>query len=103
MEKNTDVSPLTLADRSADQAITQVIEGSGVLVFSEEGNGLLTDAHASWLVDPLVGTKRFIAKNVEVHRNILFFEGVQPRSGVVYSPEIDLFFYGGVWFCAWRM
>lgn len=48
-----------------------------------------------WLVDPLDGTKEFIACNGEFTVNIALIEKGKPLWGVVYAPVLDRLYYGG--------
>lgn len=81
-----DGSPLTLADKAAHNVILKELAKTGIPVVSEEGNDLLMDADLYWLVDPLDGTKDFLAKNDEFTVNIALISGTRPLLGVVYGP-----------------
>ena len=89
-----DGSPLTLADQAAHKAIAAVLGDSGIPVVSEEGNDLLMDARCYWLVDPLDGTKDFIAANDEFTVNIALIDEGQPVLGVVFAPALDEMYAG---------
>jgi 3'(2'), 5'-bisphosphate nucleotidase len=97
-----DASPLTLADLASHQAI---VDGLAVLtpdipVLSEEAADIpyATRSHWErfWLVDPLDGTKEFIKRNGEFTVNIALIENGKPVMGVVYSPVLDVCYYGSV-------
>jgi len=48
-----------------------------------------------WLIDPLDGTKEFLARNDEFTVNIaLILEG-EPVWGAVCAPALDQLFWGG--------
>ncbi|EKD76831.1 MAG: 3'(2'),5'-bisphosphate nucleotidase [uncultured bacterium] len=49
--------------------------------------------HRHWLVDPLDGTRGFIARNAEFTVNIALIENHQPILGVLYSPVNQHCFY----------
>ena len=47
-----------------------------------------------WLVDPLDGTKEFIAGNDEFTVNIALIHAARPALGVVYAPALDAMYAG---------
>lgn len=55
-----------------------------------------------WLLDPLDGTKEFLARNGEFTVNIALIEDGRPVLGVVYAPAIDTLYWGGKEQGAWR-
>jgi 3'(2'), 5'-bisphosphate nucleotidase len=88
-----DGSPLTLADREAHQVVEAHLAVSGIQVISEEGQELHLDATRYWLVDPLDGTKDFLAGNDEFTVNIALIDYGYPVIGVVLAPALgDLYF-----------
>ena len=62
VEKKTDGSPVTIADRSAEQTarewISRRFPDDGIL--GEEFGALLPSAKRRWLIDPIDGTKTFV-------------------------------------------
>jgi len=103
-----DGSPVTAADRAAHRVIVAELErfAPGVPVISEEGE--IPDAadRASWatfwLVDPLDGTKEFIARNGEFTVNIALVAGGEPVLGVVHAPALGLTYAAGKGLGAWK-
>lgn len=85
-----DDSPLTLADKNANDVINSFLEPTGVPIISEENKQ--TDYNdrknwsTCWIVDPLDGTKEFIKKNGEFTVNIALVENGIPLLGVIYVP-----------------
>ena len=77
-----DGSPLTLADQAAHLVIVDRLMESGLVVVSEEGEDLHTAAERYWLVDPLDGTKDFLAGNDEFTVNIALVDQGRPVLGV---------------------
>ena len=90
IEKKSDNSPLTLADKNAHLCIMRYLGGTGIPVLSEEGQHLpfceRRNWHRLWVVDPLDGTKEFIKKNGEFTVNIALVEDGAPVMGVIYVP-----------------
>ncbi len=85
-----DHSPLTLADRRADDIIKKTLEPTGIPVFTEESAGVPYEIRKTWkrywLVDPLDGTKEFIHHNHEFTVNIALIENRHPVFGIIYLP-----------------
>ena len=100
-----DNSPLTEADLAAHHVI---IDGLSVLtpaipVVSEEDAASLVHRVAKkpfWLIDPLDGTKEFIARNGEFTVNIALVVQGEPVWGVVHAPAIGQTYWGGSGFGA---
>jgi 3'(2'), 5'-bisphosphate nucleotidase len=90
-----DNSPLTLADKAANQIICSGLEQLPVKfpIISEENKEIDYEERRqfeyAWLVDPLDGTKEFIAKNGEFTVNIALIHQQQIVMGVVYTPALD--------------
>jgi 3'(2'), 5'-bisphosphate nucleotidase len=55
-----------------------------------------------WLIDPMDGTKEFIAQNDEFTVNIALIDGGCSVLGVVYAPAIDAMYWGGAGLGAFR-
>lgn len=98
-----DGSPLTLADQAAHRVIADRLVDSGLVVVSEEGEDLHLAAERYWLVDPLDGTKDFLAGNGEFTVNIALVDQRRPVLGVVFAPVIDTFYWGAEGMGAWRI
>jgi 3'(2'), 5'-bisphosphate nucleotidase len=98
--QKADRSPVTEADTAAEAEILRALAALApdVPVVAEEqaaAQGLPTDAAARFfLVDPLDGTKEFIAKNGEFTVNIALIENGRPVLGVVYLPATDVGYVG---------
>jgi 3'(2'), 5'-bisphosphate nucleotidase len=98
VEVKGDGSPLTLADRLANTAITNLLLSTDLPILSEEGRNIPFEERRSWsrfwLVDPLDGTKEFIKKNDEFTVNIALVDGNTPVLGVVYAPACKVLYVG---------
>lgn len=103
VEYKEDDSPLTLADQKAHQFIVSRLLDSGVIVVSEEGEDLHLKADRYWLVDPLDGTKDFLAGTGEFTVNIALIDHQQPVLGVVFAPALNCSYFGCVGMGAWRI
>jgi 3'(2'), 5'-bisphosphate nucleotidase len=88
-----DASPLTLADLAAEKTIRAGLEAvSDFPIISEEAAVPLYDMRKEWptfwLVDPLDGTKEFIARNGEFTVNAALIHEGRPVLGVVGVPVL---------------
>ena len=103
LEHKQDGSPLTAADRAAHQVITTHLAGSKLVVVSEEGAELSLNAERYWLVDPLDGTRDFLAGNGEFTVNIALIDQNRPLLGVLFAPDMDDLYWGGEGMGTWRI
>ena len=103
-----DDSPVTAADLAAHQVIADGLQvlAPHIPVLSEEDCEIpLAERQAWrrwWLVDPLDGTKEFIAGSEEFTVNIALIEEGEVVFGVVAMPTNGRCYFGGRGLCAWR-
>ncbi|MDE1943639.1 MAG: 3'(2'),5'-bisphosphate nucleotidase CysQ [Betaproteobacteria bacterium] len=100
IDHKADETPLTQADLAAHQTIFRGLQALTPLipVVSEEDESSLvfrTAAGLYWLVDPLDGTKEFLARNGEFTVNIALVSDGEARWGVVVAPAIGAAYWGG--------
>jgi 3'(2'), 5'-bisphosphate nucleotidase len=103
-ELKLDGSPVTQADLAAHQVIVQGLAAltPKIPVVSEEGVVLDQPRYSTfWLVDPLDGTREFVAGSGEFTVNIALIEHETPVFGVVYVPMTAELFWGGSKIGAW--
>ena len=103
VEHKADGSPVTQADKTADEMIRQALAKltPDIPVVSEENVDstpfeVRRQWPAFWLVDPLDGTKEFIERTGEFCVNIALVVGGESVLGVVYGPVRD------VTYCAYQ-
>ncbi len=104
--EKTDATPVTDADHAAEDLILPRLRAltPDVPVISEEeasrGEDPSRDGVTFWAVDPLDGTREFIARSGEFSVNIGLIRDGVPVFGVVHGPDLGLTFYtdgiGGV-------
>jgi len=98
VEYKEDESPLTIADKNANEIIMSFLNNTGIPVLSEEGRSIPYEERKSWtslwIVDPLDGTKEFVKRNGEFTVNIALIENSVPVLGVVYVPVTDELYFG---------
>ena len=92
--------PVTEADRSANQHIVSRIQAAypndGILSEESKDDLIRLELERTWIVDPLDGTKEFIARNGEF--SIMIGLAIQGRAvmGVVMQPDPGLLYIGAV-------
>ncbi len=95
VELKSDDSPLTLADKAANDIIRSglVKLETKLPIISEEMKEIPFAERSQyehyWLVDPLDGTKEFLKHNGEFTVNIALIAKDKPVIGVVYVPVTD--------------
>lgn len=94
VQQKTDLSPITAADLAAHNIIVRSLETIlSIPIVSEEA--ALADFSVRrnwdryWLIDPLDGTKEFIAGTGEFTVNIALIQSGVPVLGVVHVPLMD--------------
>ena len=108
IENKSDKSPLTIADKKANDFICQELRGlyPEIPIISEENKNDDWEVRRkytwAWIVDPLDGTKEFIKRNGEFTVNIgLVYMGL-PMAGFVGIPAQGLIYWGGMKGGAWK-
>lgn len=98
LQSKADSSPLTRADIASHQCLVQGLAdfGLGCPVVSEEDAVSVSercDQGHFWLLDPLDGTKEFIARNGEFTVNVALIEAGRPVLGVVVAPALGQIYW----------
>ncbi|MDR4988680.1 MAG: 3'(2'),5'-bisphosphate nucleotidase CysQ [Bacteroidales bacterium] len=97
IEEKPDGTPITLADRNANDIICGLLSGSPYPIISEENSEVPFATRSGWpycwIVDPLDGTREFISRNGEFTVNIALIHEAQPVLGVIHAPAS-----GRTWF-----
>ncbi|QRY82362.1 3'(2'),5'-bisphosphate nucleotidase CysQ [Pseudomonas sp. PDNC002] len=108
VELKADESPVTAADLAAHRVLADGLRALApdVPVLSEEDCDIPLEQRAQWtrwwLVDPLDGTKEFIAGSDEFTVNVALIEQGRVVFGVVGIPASGRCYYGGTGLGAWR-
>ena len=102
-----DGSPVTVADERAEAIIRERLENlaPSIPIIAEEAvaaGAPLAAAAQFFLVDPLDGTREFIARNGEFTVNIALVSLGVPIAGAVYAPALNRLWFAGesAFFCA---
>lgn len=100
VEYKDDKSPLTLADKNANDIINTFLVPTEIPIISEENKQIDYSTRKSWttcwIVDPVDGTKEFIKRNGEFTVNIALVTNGIPELGVIYVPAIRTLYYAEV-------
>ncbi len=97
IETKSDNSPITRADKAANDYIVQKVQEKypdfGLL--SEESKDTKERLHKEyvWVIDPLDGTKEFIKRNGEFTVNVGLVKNGKPVLGVVFIPVRNEIYY----------
>ena len=107
LKYKTDESPLTRADLLAHQHISQelAVLTPGIARVSEEDEQSHKRRKPTgdfWLIDPLDGTKEFLAKNGEFTVNIALVRDGKSVLGVVVAPALGQAYWGAEGLGAYR-
>ena len=108
VDRKADASPVTAADLAAHQVLAAGLRALApeIPVLSEEDCAIGLAERGQWqrwwLVDPLDGTKEFIAGSEEFTVNVALVEQGRVVFGVVGVPANGRCYYGGAELGAWR-
>ena len=101
VEEKADSSPVTEADKRAEELILRSIS-MGITdkypIIGEEafasGDAPAIGEDPFWLVDPLDGTKEFVSRNGEFTVNIAIIDNGRPVMGVIHAPVSGQTYWG---------
>lgn len=99
VEYKADDSPLTIADRQSHDIIATGLKRMtpDIPIVSEEAPAVPYEERSGWdyfwLVDPLDGTKEFVARTNEFTINIALIHRDEPVLGIVYPPVLNVLYY----------
>jgi 3'(2'), 5'-bisphosphate nucleotidase len=109
VQEKEDASPLTAADLAANRVIVAGLRAltPDIPVISEECEETPFAERSAWprcwMVDPLDGTREFIARNDEFSVNIALIEGDRAVLGVVHAPVTGISWCAARGHGAWRI
>jgi histidinol-phosphatase len=94
VERKRDASPVTVADREAEQRVVEVLRAA----FPEHGIlgeefGEHAGRGARWIIDPIDGTKSFIRGIPYFATLVALEEDGEVTTGAIYAPVLDELLY----------
>ena len=100
VEYKDDKSPLTEADKQANDIINSFLLPTQIPIISEENKqtdySIRKNWETCWVVDPVDGTKEFIKRNGEFTVNIALVTNGKPVLGVIYVPASKVLYFADV-------
>ncbi|WP_452230580.1 MULTISPECIES: 3'(2'),5'-bisphosphate nucleotidase CysQ [unclassified Lacinutrix] len=100
VEIKDDKSPLTEADKKANDVINAYLVNTEFPIISEENKqtdyAVRKTWKTCWVVDPVDGTKEFIKRNGEFTVNIALVTNGKPELGVIYVPATKTIYVADV-------
>ncbi|PKG52021.1 3'(2'),5'-bisphosphate nucleotidase CysQ [Olleya sp. 1-3] len=100
VEIKDDKSPLTEADKKANDIINSYLINTEFPIISEENKqtdyATRKNWTTCWVVDPVDGTKEFIKRNGEFTVNIALVTNGKPELGVIYVPATKTIYVANV-------
>lgn len=109
IESKADQSPVTSADLASNRFISDLLlrEFPGIPIISEEADkpdySVRKTWEQAWLLDPLDGTREFIAGNDEFAINLALVRGNRPVFGIISIPAKNLVYYGAAGEGSWKI
>ncbi len=99
VDLKADQSPVTVADKTSSQIISKHLSKTNIQIISEEEEAAsYTERQKQeyiWIIDPLDGTKEFIAKNGEFCICIALVKNGNPIFGLIAAPIEQTILLGG--------
>src|SRR5690349_2214239 len=104
IERKSDRSPVTIADRAAEELLRQRIAASFATdgILGEEFGVMSGTSGFNWILDPIDGTKSFIS-GVPLYGTMVAVEHEQKAlAGFVFMPAMDEGIYASIGEGAWH-
>ena len=109
IETKEDQSPVTEADLASHHFIAGLLsrEFPGIPLISEEAANpdysIRKEWEYSWVLDPLDGTREFIAQNDEFAINLALLHFGKPVFGIISIPAKEVIYYGAKGKGSWKL
>ncbi len=99
VRQKSDSSPVTEADERAEAIILAILAKAapGIPAIAEEmvsASGAVAPPPRFWMIDPVDGTREFVARNGEFCTSIGLVEGTRPILGVIHVPTKNITYAG---------
>lgn len=99
IQVKSDESPVTQADLAAHHVIVDALQKKypNIPCLSEESSEISFEERKKWdecfVIDPLDGTKEFIARNDDFTVNIALIKNGKSLLGVIYAPVLETLYF----------
>ena len=97
VERKDDDSPVTRADREADQMIVSALRAAypadGILSEESVDDGSRLSARRVWMIDPIDGTSDYVRGHDGFATMIGLLDQERPSLGVIYQPAAGRMYY----------
>lgn len=96
IDHKSDSSPVTIADRETEQYIRNALNKQFPEhdIFGEEFGRQKTDSEYEWIIDPIDGTRSFVAGMPLYGMLLALLKNQQPQLGVIRMPELNEVYAG---------
>jgi histidinol phosphatase-like enzyme (inositol monophosphatase family) len=103
VERKSDASPVTIADKEAEQEIRRELEQRypDDAILGEEFGEAGGETEYRWIIDPIDGTKSFISGVPLYSTLVAVTRHGKPSIGVIYIPALDEIVIAAVGHGAW--
>lgn len=106
VETKPDESPVTVADKQASAAITAIVRaafpGDAILDEEQPDDAARLAAERVWIVDPLDGTRDFVARTGQFSVHVALAVAGEAVVGVMYQPVAQAMYGARTGGGAWR-
>lgn len=104
VERKGDNSPVTIADKQAEQLIRSTLQSKfpDDAILGEEFGETSGSSNYQWIIDPIDGTKSFIAGVPLYSTLVALLTDRQVLTGVIYIPGLDEIVYAVAGQGAWH-
>lgn len=96
VEHKLDKSPVTIADQQTEQFITDALKQHfpDHAIFGEEFGRQTNSSEYEWIIDPIDGTRSFVAGMPLYGMLLALLKNQQPQLGIIRMPELDEVYVG---------
>ncbi len=96
VDHKLDKSPVTIADRETEEFIRDALKQHfpGHAIFGEEFGRQQNDSEYEWIIDPIDGTRSFVAGMPLYGMLLALLKNQQPQLGIIRMPELNEVYAG---------
>lgn len=96
VDHKPDKSPVTIADQETEQFIRSALKRHfpDHAIFGEEFGRQQNDSDFEWIIDPIDGTRSFVAGMPLYGMLLALLKNQQPQLGIIRMPELNEVYFG---------